>query len=255
MDKQQTPIGFNRTGVQMSPIDTDTMRMATSAVQPTPSTEPSYVDVRQAYAHDAEPLGSVPVPGNVKGMLKTGTDMLTGKRPQVLVDKLGERLAFERGGVRLYESLLVKCGTEGGLLPPSVVGQLQQFRDEEAQHLQLVTEALQALGADPTAQTPCADLAGVESAGLVQAMNDPRSTLQQGLNVILDAELVDNAGWEMLIELANACGHGSIAQTFEIALQQEARHLLRVRELLSQLTLQDAGLGDEAARRLAAMAH
>lgn len=249
--RQQTSLGLNRTGIQMSPVDSATMLQATSSVQPTPTTEPSYVDVRQAYADDAEPLGSVPVPGSLRGMVKSGADMVTGKRPQVLVDKLGERLAFERGGVRLYEALLIKCGGADAPLPADILAELQRFRDEEAEHMGVVIQALQTLGADPTAQTPCADLVGVEAMGFVQAMNDPRSTLAQALHVMLDAELVDNAAWEMLIELARATGHDNIALTFVKPQQQEAVHLSRVRALLSRLTFEDAGLSAKAAE----MAH
>lgn len=244
--EQQTPLGLNRTGIQMSPMDSARMREATEALIPTPDDAPSYRDVRQAYAGEAEAFGSVPVPGTLSGMAHTGIDMITGKRPQVLVDKLGERLAFERGGVRLYDTLLVKCATLESPLGSEAIGELTRFRDEEAQHMALVAQALQDLGADPTAQTPCADLVGVESMGLVQAMNDPRSNVVQALHVMLDAELVDNAGWEMLIELATASGHAAIADKFAIARQQEAVHLMRIREWVSRLTFEDAGLGEKA---------
>src|SRR5689334_3818783 len=69
--------------------------------------------VRRSYIEEADALGSVPPPGTVTGLLKTGAAMLTGKRAQVLVDKLAERLAFERGGTRLYDGALVKAAALG----------------------------------------------------------------------------------------------------------------------------------------------
>src|SRR5690606_41459299 len=51
-------------------------------------------------AEEADRIGSVPVPGSAKGMLKSTFDMALGKSPELLVDKLGERLAFERSGDR-----------------------------------------------------------------------------------------------------------------------------------------------------------
>ena len=105
--------------------------------------------------------------------------------------------------------------------------------------MMMVVDAIRQLGADPTAQTPCADLVGVESMGLVQAMNDPRTSLVQSLHVMLDAELLDNAGWEMLIDLANRSGHADIAKQFAVALQQEARHLAHVRALVERLTAEE----------------
>lgn len=198
--------------------------------------------VRREYADATDGLGTVPPPGTLKGMAKSGIDMLSGSRPQVLVDKLGQRLAFERGGTRLYDTLLVKCDAADSTLPPEDTAALRRFRDQEAEHFMLVVQALETLGADPTAQTPCADLVGLEAAGLVQAMNDPRTSLVQSLNVMLDAELIDNAAWEMLIELARDLGHDRIADSFQVAAVQEAEHLSHLRGLVARLSREDASM-------------
>jgi hypothetical protein len=97
-------------------------------------------------------------------------------------------------------------------------------------------------GADPTAQTPCADLTGVESSGLVQSLNDPRTTVAQGLHSILIAELADNAAWELLIELANGTGQTQLVEQFSAALAEEQEHLQQVRTWVQQLTLAEAKL-------------
>jgi rubrerythrin len=238
----KTPLGRNRTGVQMSPFDTKDMLAGSEQFAPDTRRPREDAQVRLDYADETEGLGSVPMPGTVTGMLASGFDMVTGKRPQVLIDKLGERLAFERSGTRLYESLLVKCQAAPTALPDADQAALQRFRDEEHQHMGIVADALESLGADPTAQTPCADLVGVEGMGLVQAMNDPRTSLVQSLHVMLDAELIDNAGWDMLIELCRETGHTSLAEQFELAAEQEAEHLTHLRELVGRLTLQDAKL-------------
>ncbi|HYF21309.1 MAG TPA: ferritin Dps family protein, partial [Ramlibacter sp.] len=78
----------------------------------------------------------------------------------MLIDKLGERLAFERTGVRLYEALILKVATAtSGLAVDGA--QLRRIRDEEEAHFRLVGQCLQEIGADPTAMTPCADVIGV----------------------------------------------------------------------------------------------
>jgi hypothetical protein len=59
---------------------------------------------RGKYVADADRIGSVPVPGNLKGLVGTVMEKLTGNHIEVLVDKLGERLAFETGG-----RMLVRC--------------------------------------------------------------------------------------------------------------------------------------------------
>ena len=240
--EKSTKLGGNKTGVQMSPMDAAEMENGLKEFGAPDSSARGDVQLRADYADEADALGSVPPPGTVKGVLKSGVDMITGKRPQVLIDKLGERLAFERGGVRLYETLLAKCSVADEPLDAADLAALTQFHDEESQHMMMVVDAIRELGADPTAQTPCADLVGVESMGLVQAMNDPRTSLVQSLHVMLDAELLDNAGWEMLIDLANQSGHADIAERFTLALQQEARHLAHVRAMVERMTMAEASL-------------
>jgi len=237
-----TPLGANKTGIQTSPIDADRMQDVPQRLLPLQTNAlRGDLEVRRDYAMRSEGLGSVPIPGTLRGVIASGVDMLTGKRPQTLVDKLGERAAFERGGVRLYESLLAKCeAVQDDPLPPDEIATLRRFRDEEAAHFALVGQTLERLGADPTAQTPCADLAGMESLGLLQAMNDPRTSLVQSLHVLLDAELLDNAAWEMLIDLARSTDHGAIADDFETAAREEAVHLEHLRALVSSLTIQEA---------------
>jgi hypothetical protein len=48
----------------------------------------------------------VPPPTSMKGMAKSALQALKGEKATVLIDKLAERLAFERTGTRLYETLI-----------------------------------------------------------------------------------------------------------------------------------------------------
>jgi hypothetical protein len=244
----KTHLGMNKTGVQMSPMDSSEMLEGLEQFGPQADADREDLRVRMAYADATEGLGSVPVPGTFKGMMKSGADMIGGSRPQVLVDKLGERLAFERAGVRLYDTLLAKCSAATDTVALSAADResLGRFRDEEAQHAQILVSALETLGADPTAQTPCADLVGVQGMGLIQAMNDPRTSLVQSLNVMLSAELLDNSGWELLIELAGAAGHDEIARRCTMAATQEAEHLDVLRDMVRQMVLRDASLTGSA---------
>lgn len=81
------------------------------------------------------------------------------------------------------------------------------------------------LGADPTAMTPSADLVAVVSQGLPKALSDPRVNLRQSLEALLVAELADNAGWELLMELARGLGQDDLVARFQGALDVEAEHL------------------------------
>lgn len=237
--KQQPSMGMNRTGVQMSPVESSDMisGMPPSMTPATPGDDSALADVRSNYIADADPIGSVPIPGTVKGAITTGASMLTGDQPQLLLDKLGERLAFERTGTRLYDALITKFDTLQDNTTSMTMADLQKIRQDEARHFAIIADAIETLGGDPTSQTPCADLAGVESMGLMQAVTDPRTTMAQCLHAILVAEMTDNAGWEMLIALAEDQKQHSLITDFSVALDEERAHLMQVRSWFEEATL------------------
>jgi rubrerythrin len=238
-----TRLGINRTGLQMSPqhakemlATEDLLNDDSSGAQPTPGDDQALSLVRQEYIAAADPLGSVPAPATLKGAAKSGAKMLTGRRPQVFIDKLAERLAFERGGTRLYDAVCAKAIAPTGDLNKVNFEELQEIRDSEARHALMIKECLETLGADPTAQTPCADLVGVETMGLLQTASDSRTTLTQTLHAALAAELIDNEGWEGLITMARDMGHDDMARRFQQALNEEREHLTKVRSWYTMLS-------------------
>lgn len=236
--KEQTPMGMNRTGMQMSPFDAKAMTGAPASMTPaTPGDDSALAEMRSAYIADSDPIGSVPLPGTVKGAMTTGVSMLTGDQPQLLLDKLGERLAFERTGTRLYDALITKFETMQDQSTSMTLADLQQIRQDEARHFAIVADAIETLGGDPTSQTPCADLVGVESMGLMQVVTDPRTTIAQSLHAILVAEMTDNAGWELLIALAEDQNQNSLITDFSVALDEERGHLQRVQAWFEEATI------------------
>lgn len=245
--KEEAQMGMNRTGIQMSPIDTKAMQsIPQKEGHPASGDEAAASEMRAAYISTADQVGSVPMPGTMKGAVKTGASMLTGNDAQLFLDKLGERLAFERTGTRLYDALITKIEALGDTGTVNSAD-LRHIRNEEARHFMMVTKAIESLGGDPTSQTPCADVAGVEAMGLVQVITDPRTTLAQSLHSILVAEMTDNAGWEMLIAMARDQGHEQIANEFTTALENEREHLQKVQQWFEEATL---GRSSKAGKRL-----
>jgi rubrerythrin len=236
--KESTPMGMNRTGMQMSPFEANAMRASVTPASPDARPDDTAISqMRESYIADAEPLGSVPLPGTVAGAMAAGMAMLTGRAPQVFLDKLGERLAFERTGTRLYDALIAKFEALGDGGASVRIEDLQRLRSEEAHHFAIVADAIESLGGDPTAETPCADLAGVESLGLMQVLTDPRTTFAQSLHAILIAEMADHAGWEMLIALADENQQASLVTEFTTALNEEREHLELVQQWHQQTVL------------------
>jgi hypothetical protein len=269
-------LGMNRTGMQMAPLHGSSMMdYATDMGRETPRDHGEFEQVHRTYVEEADTVGSVPMPGTFSGMVQAGSAKLMGMRPESLVDKLGERLAFERGGTRLYDAMIMKITTlqgkgdglgstgkgstlasrdnpdtdayealdKDGMQARSSrvdLASLQRIRMEEQAHMTLVKEALEELGADPTAMTPCADVVGVTSMGLIQTISDPRTTVAQSLNALLSAELADHAGWELLMEVAEALGHDEMAVRFSVAANTEAEHMALVKEWLRTELMNEA---------------
>lgn len=238
--REATEIGRNRTGLQSSPQLSKEMNDVVQPVSAETAAAPPFNEVRLLYIREADPLGSIPPPITVKGAVKTAAKLLKGERPQAFIDKLAERLAYERGGTRLYDAVIAKFMAHGGELPSASLQEVIEIRDEEASHAALIRTCIEQLGADPTAQTPSADLVGVATAGFLQAAADPRTTLAQTLQVALAAELVDVASWEMLISMAERMGQDGMAERFRKALDREAEHVAKVRGWCESLSLGDA---------------
>lgn len=242
-------IGKNRTGIDMSPMHSE--RMISGAEEFTIAEEGdrhALAAIYREYIAEAEPIGSVPMPGTLRGALKTGAKKATGKNPEVFLNKLGERLAYERSGVRLYESVITKCEAADEMHPagPVTVDELEHIRDEELQHFNLLNDVMESLGADPTAQTPDADVSGVAALGIQKVLNDPRTTMPQCLEMLLTLELTDNAAWELLIRLADEMGLKDASEQFQRALEQEKEHLMTVRSWLEEMMMTEAHRGAEA---------
>ncbi len=244
MEKSEK-LGMNLTGAQMSPKDTQAILAYTRERLPTSQGDGTEIAALRASCIREEQgsLGTVPVPGTVKGVLKSGAKMLKGERPQALADKLGERVSFERSGVRLYDAMITKYHATNGGVPHVSLEKLMEIRDEEAQHFAMLVEAVQSLGADPTAETPSADLTGVETQGLLNVITDPRTTFAQSLHALLIAELADNDGWDMLITIAEAEGQKDMAERFRMAYEQEQDHLDHVRRWLMALQMDEVRVG------------
>lgn len=207
----------NRTGAQGSPRDARAQREAAVRFPPSSPGDGSPLALHALCLEDE----------------RRAAAMGAGGKATVLLDKLGERLAFERAGTRLYEGLLVKLeaiGTfEGGPSRDDLAG----FLGEELSHFHQVREAIEQLGGDPTAMTPSANVSAVIARGLPLVILDPHASLADALHAIHVAELADNDGWQMLIALAEFMGHDELAAGFRRCLAAEDVHLDSIRRWLT----------------------
>jgi bacterioferritin (cytochrome b1) len=231
----------NRTGMQTSPdLAEELMEGATSAPPSSGGGAEVIAENRTDYISEGFPLGSMPMmPVAEEAEADEDTAAMA-----VFLDKLSERLAFERMGVRLYEAFLNKCETLGEQQPGPTLAEVKQIGTEELAHFLMLNDTITELGGDPTIESPSADIAAVASMGIMQVLTDPRSSIPQSLQALLTAELTDNAGWELLIELASNLGHDEMREQFETALGHEEEHLQKVRDWLSDCILDKAEPGE-----------
>ena len=229
--------GGNRTGIQTSPKLARELIEGAMTAAPSSEGGPEVIArYRGDYIKEGFPIGSLP---SLPAAQEVGATEEVAAMA-ILFDKLSERLAFERMGTRLYEALINKCDVMGESSPGPTLAQLRQIHDEELQHFLLLNRAIQTLGGDPTVMSPCADVAGVASLGILQVLADPRTTVTQCLQAILTAELTDNDGWRMLIDLSDNLGHTEFADAFRNALRNEEDHLANVRGWVSERVLDKA---------------
>ena len=228
--KQSANIGMNKTGAAIAPHRLQEMLSGLEPFLPqSTGSAQAIADVRIAYANEAEPVGSLPPPVSLTGTVKTAVKSITGANPLLFLDKLGERLAFERSGVRLYETLVSKYDAYGSFSGGPSREDLRQILNDEFAHFAMLTRAVGQLAGDPTAVTPAANLQATMSMGIVQVLTDPRTTLLQSLEGILLIELADNDCWRALSELAQQVGEDALAERFLLANATEQEHLGNVR--------------------------
>jgi hypothetical protein len=239
MDTQKaTEFGMNRTGTKYN-LD-EAIKTAEGAKKLTSPPKGDgltvFCDKRMEYIRESDAVGTVPTPTTLKGMLSSLMEKMK-KGDHSFIDKLGERIAFERTGTRLYEALIAKYegSSDKANFPDLTI--IKKFHQEELSHFRLCCEAMEEIGGDPTAVTPSADVAGVAAAGWVQALGDPRINFKQSLEVILQAELVDNDCWDVLIEMAEDLGLNTLVEKFQTAKIEEDVHLSSIRSWVKEMNL------------------
>jgi len=224
--RQSARQGSNRTGIMAAPERAKQMVEATREFPPSsPGDALAIAEVRIAYAQEGEGMGET---------------------PRLLMDKLGERLAFEHAGARLYEALLSKHRAYGSFEGGPSGEDVLHILTEEYEHADFLSGAIKNLGGDPTALTPAADLALNISAGLPQVLSDPRTNLLQSLEAIVVAELADNECWTTLAQFASQAGQDELAEQCGVAIEHERDHLRKVRMWIAAGQGREAAAGDGA---------
>jgi bacterioferritin (cytochrome b1) len=161
-----------------------------------------------------------------------------------VIDALNERLAFERAGVKLYDRILgvMRAASDGNFA--RMLPEMEQHRTEEKEHEEWLEAQIRALGGDAHGETERSRLVTRESKGIEEVvMSD--AELPHLFHALLAAELVDNAGWDLLVQIADEAGDRTAKREFKKRLHEEEDHLLFIRKAVERLSFRDI-LGEEA---------
>jgi bacterioferritin (cytochrome b1) len=161
------------------------------------------------------------------------TDLGEQNRDELL-DLLTERLTFERTGVRLYDRVLERIRAIGNPEVASLHAPMTAHRDQEKEHEEWLEAKIRALGGSAHAMTARAHLVQTESRGIEEIIFDDRATLPQMLHALLAAELVDNAGWDLLVALADEVGDHDLKKEFKRRLHEEEDHLALIQKAVAR---------------------
>ncbi len=159
---------------------------------------------------------------------------LAEKNPEKLIDLLQERLAFERTGVKLYDRvlLMMRASQEPQVL--GMVDTMQAYRDEEAEHQEWLEEQIRALGGDEHGESVRARLVATESRGIEEVILHKDVELQHLFHALMAAELVDNAGWDLLVALAEEADDDDALDALSLRQAEEEDHLEYLRQTMAR---------------------
>ena len=214
-------LGSNRTGLALAPERRGMLDVPPELGPTSRGSADEIAAVRIRYAREGGPPGTMPRAPHVS------FDQL------MLLDLLGARLAFERGGVRLYDALIAKHDAFDGFGGGPERRDLVHVRDEEHAHMRMLEGLIAELGGDPTVVTPCANRELVASRGICDVLVDPRTSLLDGLESIVIAELTDHEQWIGLVDLARELRRDDLIRDFVAAQSTEDEHLTKVRSWIA----------------------
>ena len=166
-------------------------------------------------------------------------EKLAEKNRDKVIDVLTERLTFERAGVKLYDRIVEKMRASGDKQMNKMLDQMIEHRDQEKEHEEWLEEQIRALGGDAHGETKHSRLVQTESQGIEKVILQENAELPDMFHALLVAELADNAGWDLLVQLADEADDSKAKRAFKKRLHEEEEHLIFVRRAVEKLSIRE----------------
>jgi bacterioferritin (cytochrome b1) len=170
--------------------------------------------------------------------------VLSRHNRDAVIALLGERLESERAAVTLYDAVLgkMRASKEEGarrLLPT-----MHEHRNEVNEHAEWLAKTIESLGGSVELRNERVDLVRREAAGMVDVVEHD-DELSHLLHALLATELLDSAGWDLLVELADEANDIEALRELEHRKSEQEEHLVFLRDALAAIARREV-LGDES---------
>ena len=153
----------------------------------------------------------------------------------LLIDKLCERWLVEKAGVDLYAATIEAGRSEG--IDEATIAHLEHIRRQEKDHEELLEEVIRRFGHDPRERTTSVEVTQRQIDALDAIVHDGMAGFDGCLQALLAAELVDNAGWELLEDLCKTAPiDEDVVRAFRAAERHEREHLHIIRQMVVSRT-------------------
>jgi len=168
--------------------------------------------------------------------------MLLAKVP---TDLLYQALETEKGGVQVYTTAL-RCAVNQDLRD-----EWNKYLEQTKNHVQIVSDILNALELDPDAETPGRKVVRYIGTSLVKAMEmalrstDPQSAQIVAAECVVFAETKDHLNWELLGELAKNADETEAAlimPAYQEVEEEEDEHLYHTQGWTRELWIEALGM-------------
>lgn len=168
--------------------------------------------------------------------------MLLAKVP---TDLLYQALETEKGGVQVYVTAL-RCAVNQDFRE-----ELNKYLEQTKNHVQILSDILNALELDPDAETPGRKVVRYIGTSLVKAMEmalrstDPQSAQIVAAECVVFAETKDHLNWELLGELAKNAEEAEaelIMPAYEQVEEEEDEHLYHSQGWTRELWIEALGM-------------
>jgi bacterioferritin (cytochrome b1) len=148
--------------------------------------------------------------------------------------------------VKLYDAVIEKVRARHDRDAQRMLGTLQDHRAEEKEHEEWLEAQIRALGGDAHASSDMAELEAREAQGIEDIVLDGDNEAMHFFHALLAAELADNAGWELLVDLSGQADDRDAKRQFKKRLHEEVEHLLFVRRVIERIARREI-LGESVA--------